>query len=209
MEIERKFLKKYLHKIAVDQITHKYKEQGYKISVEEEIGEYTADIIARKKDEVIVIEVKTEKLSSKKMENLAGIADYIRKQKNHKFLIVFATPPREKEIEISPIEILLFKYLTNNFPSELDELSSQTIIENVSNVEVFSVNIDNSSISIEGYGVIDISLNLGSSDNFDNKINESIPFDFDLILSFDNSKNLEIQEISKLEIDTSNYYDIL
>src|SRR5688572_23652933 len=126
MEIKRKYLQKYLHNIASEQVVSEYRDKGYFVSTEERIGKFHADIVARNDNETIVIEIKTGKLTSEKRESIAGIADYIRQQGNYKFLIIAATPPKEKKLEILNIEQILSDHFLNSTPDKLDELSTHT-----------------------------------------------------------------------------------
>ncbi len=210
MEINRKYLRKYLHQIAIDQLEDKYRSQNYKIYKDERFGDYQADLVVRRNNETIVIEVKTGKLTPERRRSIAAIADYVRKLKGHKFIIVVATEPKEKKFQIENIEELLFKYMIDDFPNDLDELSSHSRLNEVTDIDIDQVEIENNNIRIIGDGTVSVVLQMGSQgdqrvgDGF--SMNDSFPFEFDLTLQYNEKFELEISEVEKLKIDNSSYY---
>ena len=210
MKIKKQYLQKYLHDIAIQQISDEYIEKGYAVSKEEQIGKYQADIIARKSDETIVIEVKSGKMTSKKKESIEGIANYVRSLGKYKFFVVIATAPKEKKLEIEEIEELLFQNFMNDLPSELDELSTHTTLEEITDVDIDEILITGNSISIKGNAVVSVNLQIGSGSDQknDNGINTSdnFPFDFDMILGYNNNK-LQIIDAKSITVDTSAFYE--
>ena len=59
MKIDKQYLKKYYHRAAIDQLGDQYRKRGYEVTVEEKVGDYRVDMVARKDDTVIFFEVKT------------------------------------------------------------------------------------------------------------------------------------------------------
>lgn len=211
MEIKKKYLQKYLHRIAIEQIVEEYRQKGYIVSEEEKVGKYQADIIARKKNEIIVIEVKSGKMTPKKKEAITGIGNYVRNQGNYKFLVVIATPPREKKLEIDNIEHMLTQIMLEELPDELDQLSTHTMLDEVSDIDIDEISIDGKSILVKGNGVVNVELQMGSDgdqkrgDGF--KSSDNFPFDFDITLEYNDNHELQIIEVDKLDIDTSSFYE--
>jgi Holliday junction resolvase len=210
MEIKRKYLQKYLHSIATEQLVAEYREKEYVVSTDEKIGKYEADIVARKGQETIVIEIKVGRLTQQKKESIAGIADYVKAQGNYKFLIVVATAPKEKKIEVSDIEQILSDYFFNEMPEELDELSTHTRLEDVADVEIDEILIDGKEIFVKGSGVFNIEIQFGSDSDQNNdlgyKSNDTIPFEFDIVVEFNDNGELEVIEVNDLIVDTSSYH---
>lgn len=212
MEIKRKyFLGKYLHDSAIEQIAEDYIQKGYQISREEKLGKYRADLIARKGNESIVIEVKAGKLTPDRRKQIANLADYINSLGGYKFRIVIATPPKEKKLEIEELEVLLTHYILNDLPSELDELSSHTRLGEIYDIDIDEINISGENIFVKGDGVVSVELQFGSDSDQDkgdgHKTYDNFPFDFEITLGYNSRKELEITEIDKFEVDTSSYYD--
>ena len=212
MEIKKKYLSKYLHDIAIEQIAEDYIQKGYSVTKEEALGgKYYADIVARKNQEQIVIEVKTGKLNAEKKEKIANLADYVRSLGGYKFVIAIATPPKEKKLEIAELEQLITNYFHQDLPSELDSLSTHTRPDEVSDIDIDEINISSKSIFIKGNGVVSVEMQFGSDSDQNNddgfKINDNFPFDFALTLGYNDENKLEIVDVQKVEIDTSSYYE--
>jgi len=100
MKIKKKYLGKCLHEIAIEQIAEDYRQKGYTVSREEILGTFQADLVVRKDTEQLVIEVKAGKMTPDKKQRIAGIADYVRNLGGYKFLVVVATPPKEKNFKL-------------------------------------------------------------------------------------------------------------
>lgn len=210
MEIKKKYLSKYLNDIAIEQIAEDYIKNGYKVSKGEKLGNFRADLIARKASEQIVIEVKSGKMSLDRKKELAGLADYINHLGGYKFIVVVATPPKEKKLEINGIEQLISNYVHNELPDELDELSSNTIPDEVADIDIDEITVSGNSIFVKGGGVVTVELQFGSEkDNNEGfKTYDNFPFDFDMTLEYNSNNKLEIKKVNKFKIDTSSYYSI-
>lgn len=211
MEIKKRYLQKYLHDIAIDQIAEEYQQKGYLISKKEKLGKYESDLIARKENETVVIEVKSGKMTQDRKQVITELGNYVRKQGNFKFLIVIATPPKEKKLEIEEIEDLLTKILIEDFPSELDELSTHTRLEEVTDIDIDEIYIDGKNIFVKGDGVVNVELQFGSDSDQNSgegsKNHDSFPFDFQVTLEYDAVNKLRIAEVDSLAIDVSAYDD--
>ena len=211
MEIKKKYLGKYLHDIAIEQIAEDYIQKGYQVNKEELLGKFQADLVARKGEDQIVIEVKAGKMTPDRKQKIAGIADYVRSLGNYKFLVVIATPPKEKKLEIEDIETLISNYIHNDLPSELDELSSHTRPDEVFDIDIDEINISGENIFVKGDGVVSVELQFGTDGDQDKgdgfKSYDNFPFDFEITLAYNSKKELEIIEVDKFEVDTSSYYD--
>jgi len=212
MEISKQLIYKNLHFLAIEQIAEDYKAKGYVVEKEVSIGKYRADLLATKGDEKIIFEVKAGKLTSERKEQLAKLADYINSLGNYKFKVVVARQPQEKNIQISEFDDLLFDYLLNDLPSELDELSTHTTIETVYDIEIHHLLIhNNNEINVIGQGTIEVELQYGSDGDQtrgDGHIqSDSFPFDFDLYLSYDKKSKLYIKDDATITINTDSFYE--
>ena len=211
MEIKKKHLTKYLHDLAIEQIAEDYRSLGYTVRQEEKLGKFQADLVVSKGNENIVIEVKAGKLDSGRKEQLARLADYVKSLGNYKFQVVVATPPKDKIIEVESIEPLLNDYVLNNFPDELDELSTHTTPDEITDVDVDEIKIAKNSIEIKGTGVISVEIQFGSDGDFNRgdgwKGSDNFPFEFDLELNYNEKSELQISEVFYFKVDTSSYYE--
>lgn len=210
MQIEQKYIIKYFHRIAADQIADQYIEKGYSVKKEAVIGNFRADILAEKDDEKIVVEIKTHKLRSEAKRRLTEIADYINSLGQYKFVVAIALPPKQKNIEFTEIGTLLTEEFSLNLPADLEVLSTHTTVSDVRDVVISSVVINESSIDCEGYGIVDVMLQYGSDgdqtkgDGFQTQ--QSFSFEFNVCMVIKNNK-LEIDCFDKLDVDTSEFYD--
>jgi Holliday junction resolvase len=211
MKIKKKYLNKYLHDIAIDQMVEDYSQRGYIVKKEEMLGKYQADLIARKGDEQIVIEVKSGRMSPDRKAKIAGLADYIHNIGGYKFIAVIATPPKEKKLEIDDIDQLISDYIHNDSHSVIDILSSHSKIDEVIDVDVDEITFSGNLIFIKGDGVVSVELQFGSDGDLKkgegSKSFDSFPFDFEMSLKYNDAKKLEIFEVSKFKVDTSSYYE--
>jgi Holliday junction resolvase len=207
MEIKKKYYEKYLHDIAIEQIAEEYLQKGYDISKEEHLGEYQPDLVAKKGDETIVIEVKSGKMTPDKKEAIKQLGNYVRRHNNFRFLVAIATPPREKKLEISDIEDLLTHEMIENLPDQLKQLSSHSRIEELSDIDIDEIAINGKSIFVKGDGVVSVDIQYGSDSDQNSdeghKTYDSFPFDFELTLQYNDKNKLEIKEVNKLEVDIS------
>jgi hypothetical protein len=212
VEIKRKYLHKYLHELAIEQLSDEYRQNGYAVSTSEKLGSYETDFIARRSDEVIVIEIKTGRLTPERRKQIAALADYVRSiKKGYKFFAVVATPPKEKKLEIDNLSTLLTSYLIEHLPNELDELSTHTRIESVSDIDIDELTIEGDKVYVVGDGAIDVELQIGSDGDVRTDYgfvsHESFPFTFSIVLGFTRELKLEVEEFEELEIDTSSLYE--
>lgn len=207
MNIRPQVQQRYLHDMAIDQLVADYQEKGYQVDREKQIGDYKADLVATKGDEVIVFEVKTGAMNPQMQGRLAQIGDYVRNRKNHKFLVVVATPPKRKKIQVPELDQLLFDHLVDHFPTSLDELSGRTRITEVSGATVDELTVqEDGRLLIKGSAEIEVELNYGSGD--DGVTNEDyFPFTFELILKYTNERVLVVDEEKLIEVNTTSFYD--
>lgn len=207
MNIRPQVQQRYLHDMAIDQLVADYQEKGYQVDREKAIGAYQADLVVTKGDEVIVFEVKTGAMNPQMQNRLAQIGDYVRNRKNHKFLVVVATPPKRKKIEVPDLDRLLYDYLVDNFPENLDELSSHTRITEVSGATVDELTVrEDGRLLVKGSAEIEVELSYGSGDETDTN-EDYFPFTFEFILKYNNERTLVVDEEKLIEVDTSSFYN--
>ncbi|RYF67813.1 MAG: hypothetical protein EOO39_20540 [Cytophagaceae bacterium] len=194
-----------MHDIAVEQLMADYQAKGYQVAREEKIGNYRADLVARKADEVVVFEVKVGKMTPQKRAQIAGLGDYVKAQKNYKFLVVVATPPKPKKIDIPNLDEILYKYLVEDFPDELDSLSTRTRIENVVDTTVDELTVlEEGGFEAKGNGTVEVELQYGPT-NDASLSDDSFPFTFEIKLKQNDQNELILDEVIQLHVDTSSW----
>ncbi|MBF0456571.1 MAG: hypothetical protein HQK99_01585 [Nitrospirae bacterium] len=216
MKIDNKYTLMYLHDIVIAQLSDEYKAKGYKVYKEHKIGRYRADFVAQKNGETLVFEVLTGPLTQKRKDALKALTTYIKSKANHKFKFVYAAPPQDKIIDIENIEeIIRYEMYDNPIPAELDELSTHTRIDEVSDIDIYEIKIDkDGTISLDGTGIVSVILQYGSDSDVDSDMGDisyySFPFTFSAKLEYDSGTlGLKDKDSDNLEIniDTSKYYE--
>ena len=211
MKIEKKYFVKYFEKMAIEQIAEDYTRKGYTVTKEEMLGEFRADLIAKKDGEQLLIEVKSGKMTQEKKERIAKINDYIQRLGGYKFILVVVTPPNEKNIEIDDIETLINNHLTDSVPPELDALSTHTSLDEVTDIDIDEIEICCKNIVVKGNGVLTVKLQFSSDGDLrrgnGSEGYDSIPFKFNLTLTYDSSDKLQIEDDANFDFDTSAYND--
>ena len=187
MKIDKQYLKKYYHRAAVDQLCAQYNKRGYKVTVEERIGDYRVDMVARKDDSIIFFEVKTGDVRAETKARIKQQASYLKETyPGCKFFLIAVRYPDEDTIVIDNIEELVYDYLVSSgIPSDLDELSTHTSIEDVESVSVNSIEINRES---------------------DAPFYMSFPFTMKGELEYNDGK-LEMVDMTEFEADTSEFYE--
>lgn len=212
MEISKQLIYKNLHFLAIEQLAEEYKAKGFLVEKEKQLGNYRADLVVSKDKEKIVFEVKAGRMSPQRKEQLAKLTDYVNSLGDYKFKIIIARSPKEKNIQIAEFEELFFDYFKNDLPSELDELSTHTTIETISDIEIHELIVHSGNeIKVIGQGIIEVRLQYGS-DGDERRGDghyqyESFPFDFDLYLSYDSQEKLTINDTAFIVIDTDSFYE--
>lgn len=207
MNIRPQYQQRYLYNMAVDQLVADYQERGYQVDREKKIGDYLADLIATKGDEVIVVEVKAGSITPQKRKQLVQIGDYVRTRKNHKFLVVVAIPPKKKKIAIPELNQLLFQYVGQHIPENFNVLSPYPRITKVSETVVseLTINKDGSMVA-SGTGIITAEFLYGNSDKQSIDIEDVFPFDFDVVLQYNDNHELTLAK-ADIHVDVSSYDD--
>lgn len=102
----------------------------------------------------------------------------------------------------SRIDTQLYGHLADQTPEELDELSSGTRVEAVTDVDFDSVIVSGSGVHARGRATVELELNYGGGEERDGlTTSASVPFFFDVVLGHD----LHLREVVELDFDTSEF----
>lgn len=207
MKIDRQYLKKYYHRAAVDQLCEQYKRRGYKVTVEERVGDYRVDLVARKDNTIIFFEVKTGDVRAETKSRIKQQASFLKeKYPGSKFFLIAVRYPEEDTIVIDNIEEIVYDYLVGSgIPSDLDELSTHTTIEDVESISINSIEISNDNILIECEGRIGVQLDYDNRES-DTSFHMSFPFTMKGELKYNDGK-FQMVDMEEFEADTSEFYE--
>lgn len=206
MRIRDEISRKYWREAAIEELAETYAAQGYDIQRGAQIGNYPADLLIKKGEELVVFAVKSDDWSKEKIKEVQNVRHEVVHQLGGKFNLILASPPQEKVIEVTGIEDILLSALQND-PQELSELAMHTTIEGVSDAMITSVRIEKNRIHAEGSGVVSVEIQWGSNgDNHsDRRIAATDNFPFQFKLLFDG--NLNILATPAIEVDVSSFYE--
>jgi len=199
-------VERYLELTKIEEIASEMINKGYNISKDHKISNLSYDLLAEKNGEKIFIEVKSGKALQNHRDRIKQMASTAKKIENAVFKLVVVNPPRTKSIEIENIENILYECFIEKLPSELDQLSTHTLVSGLSNVEITDVSINSEKILVSGEGLVEVNLQYGSrsdQDEEDEFYYETFPFDFNVFLSLE----LNLLECESLSVDTSSFYE--
>ncbi|MBO0952183.1 pPIWI-associating nuclease domain-containing protein [Fibrella forsythiae] len=144
-------------------------------------------------------------MTPQKREQISGLGDYVSAQKNYKFLVVVATPPKPKKIEIPNLDELLYEYVVNHFPDELNSLASLARTENVVDTSVDELTVlEEGRFEAKGNGTVEVELQYGPT-NDGSLSDDSFPFTFEIKLKQNEQNELILEEVVQLHVDTSSW----
>lgn len=209
MRIRSDIVKKYWHEAAIADLASTYKTKGYEVEKDAKVGNYEADLVLKKDNELIVIEVKSGSWPKEKTAEVQSIRNEVVHKLGGKFNLVLVSPPPQETVnEIEGLEDILFELLVEEdaYRDDLEILSTHTIIEEVSNVVLSSLSIEKNRLHVQGAATVSVSLNYGSNSESEkddgDATTDSFPLDFDIVLD----GNLKIVEVIKLEVNTASHY---
>ena len=208
MQIDYKYIEKYYHRMAEDQITDQYKKMGYTVKREVPLGRFRADLVIENESEKIVIEIKTRQLRSEVKTRLKDIADYVKSLGDYKFRIAIAIPPKNKQITVDGIEDALLDAMNYSIPDNIDILATHSRIEEVHDVDIHTLCINGQEVNCIGEGVLDVMLQYGSDGDQARgdglETTESFSFKFDVNLELEKNKIRNV-DIINIDVDTSEF----
>jgi hypothetical protein len=98
----------------------------------------------------------------------------------------------------------LLAFLLDHVPSDVDEMSSQTTIDDVSDVEVEAVEVRRTGIHVRGRATLDVQLNFSGGNARDGlTLDERLPLTFDVDLD----PALKLGTVHQIHVDTSEFYE--
>ena len=188
----------YLEQAKRSEMAARLQSEGFTVSTELRQGDVVFDLAATKDGRTVVYEFKSEqpkfnKAGLKRLQDAARTSGY-------EFHVVVVRPPRRVQVEISDLDEQLQDYMINTrFPEELDELSTHTTIDGVSDVEVSEIHVGPGKIKISGSGNVEVGFQYGGNSDEPLISGDSFPFTFDAVLSADG----RLLSVPELSIDTS------
>ncbi|EOG8085188.1 hypothetical protein OGW18_04075 [Citrobacter sp. CK184] len=104
------------------------------------------------------------------------------------------------------LQDILFNHVISNFPSELDILAHNVIVESVSPEELGVTYLEENGITVAVSGTVYVTQEYGKGDDF-TELHENYPFSISIELNVDDPTDITIDQ-SDFEIDTSSWFDV-
>lgn len=207
MATRDKYLAHYYEKATIDQLVEEYRLKGYNVTREVRLDKYRVDILAEKDNSLTYIEVEGKRLDGSARKRLSEIENLVNSIPNARFIIVPARYSEEKSIVFNGLDDILYEYMMEDFPDELDELSTHTRIDEVDSVILDSIRIYGQDIVIKCSGQVSVYLQYGSDSDQEGMkpMTMSFPFEFEGTVSWVED-NYRVTEVDMLRIDTGEYY---
>lgn len=182
---------------AIQKITKELERDGFSINKEYSIF----DLYAEKGDDKRIYEFKIGKNRIQKRQFIALQEEV--KRLGAKLYIVYLEIPRSKEVDFEGLDQIIYEDLLNDFPSEIDALSTHTTIESIEDIEIDSINISDSIVKLTGSGTINVHLQFGSRSDLKNNdaVEDVGSVDFFFKLSVDVANNEVIKRYYKIDIE--------
>lgn len=202
MVLESKYLIEAYRNAMIKQLSEKLEAEGYKITFEKSF-----DLKAIKNNIIKVYEFKFRNSSKTIYENEEMVNNFINRAKEigAEPIVIYMSSPNKANIEYNDLGHKIMEYLIDNFPDELDELSTHTSIEEVYIEQIYNISIDNV-IHLDGDATICVILQYGSDSDSDDEDDDestmSFPMDFSVVINW----NETIEELA-YNINTESFYE--
>lgn len=194
----------YLEAAKIEEVAKDLEAAGYTVVRHVHEGDIVYDLVAAKDDRKVVYEVQAGSQLGKSAGTIRRLREQARERGYDEFRLVVVNPPRERVVEIPGLDGIFFDHMVNNIPQELDMLSSHTLLEGVSQLDINAITVEAAGIRVVGSGVVDVELEYGGGREPDGLSWETdFPFAFDVLLNH----ALEVEEVYELRIDTSSFYE--
>lgn len=201
---EAKF--RYLGAAKTEQVVKDLEARGYMVQLDVPSGsEPNAprfDILARRGEETLAIEVKVAGASKSSAEQIAHLRKLARMQGINEFQVVVAHPPQTVVAEVEGLEAALERYLIDHTPESLISDFPHARLEEVSDVDLDELSVGADEINVAGEGLIAVTLVFGGGEERDGlDIYERFPFQFTATL--DSARRIVTADVT---VDTSSWW---
>jgi hypothetical protein len=194
----------------VAELTEQLHSDGYTVTASKQADDLGIDLIARKGTEVIGYEVKSARGPALAPEVLSRLQAALRQGTLTELrLVTVESASSTPTAEVIGIEDALSHWLSEHNVPELDELSSETRVDSVEDVELVSLLAYPDRLQAEGTGTLTVELNFDGGaerDGMSSKVGLPLAFEADLTPSTD-GKHFVVQDLKRREIDTSVLYN--
>lgn len=207
MQKRDNYLARYYERATIDQLIDEYKQKGYNVQRDVRLDKFRVDLLAEKDGQSVYIEVVGKRQDGEARRRVEALDEYIRYLPNARLIVVPLRYSDEKQIEFKDLSGVLFEYFMDDFPDELDELSTHTRLEYVDSVDIDALKVYGQNIIIKCSGLVCVSLQYGSDSEQEDRPASlmSFPFEFEGTVTWKDDEYV-VTEVDYLRIDTGEYY---
>jgi hypothetical protein len=207
MQIRDNYLAKYYEKATIDQLADEYKQKGYNVQRDVKVDKFRVDLMAEKDGHFVYIEVVRKIMDREARRRVESMEVYFRNLPNSCLIIVPLRYSNDKQIEFNGLNEILFEYFIDDFPDELDELSTHTKLQVVDSVVIDSIKVYGCDIILKCSGQVGVEVQYGSDlEQEESQLSSmSYPFIFGGTVTWKDDKYV-VTEVDYLRIDTGEYY---
>ena len=191
-------LNEYLEAAKVAELAEQLRAGGYEVALDSRVDDVVLDLVARKDRHVIAYEVKATDTLRGTEHQLQCIREIVRRH-GYEFRLVLVTPPHRVDVEIADFEQSLADYITNDMPSELNQISRHTVIEGIVDAEFDRVVIGHDTIEVAGSASIEVELQYDDEGDVD--FSTTFPLTFTATMDHDLSIT-----VATVRVDTEKFF---
>lgn len=175
MRIGMQEINEAIYWVALQKLKKSLENEGFEVTSKKDMDPY-CDLFAEKNDDkrMYILKIGKNKTQQRVLSKIQEVA----KEKRAKLFVTYLEQPKTSKIEYDGLENMLFDYLINHMPDELDILSTHTALEDINDLEINSISIVGDKIKIEGSARIDVELKYGSTHDDIDEMNDSFEFVF-------------------------------
>lgn len=185
------------------EVAFQLEHEGYKLEWEAPLDGQRADIVARKPEaKTLVYEFKLPDNLRKSSEQIRGLRRAAADQ-GYEFKLVVVTPPKRIDVSVRGLEQTLTEAFQNHFSETgLDSVASFALIENITDVEITSLDVHGGFADVEGHGIVSVRLESGGGEERDGVTSyDTFPFEYQITLD----PQQHVVGIPLLHVDTSSF----
>ena len=191
----------YLQAAKIEEVASRLEAEGYRVVVGPSGQDDGYDLVAERGAEKLAIEVKDRASLKHFADEISRLRRRARDQ-GYDFRLIVVNPPAEVKAEVAGIREELRNRLIDELPHELDALSTDTRVKDVSEVEIDSIQVTTEGVRVEGNAVVEIELEYDGGGERDGlSWDTDFPFSFDVLLG----RDLHIEQAYDIQVDTSSF----
>ena len=191
----------YLEAAKTRDLADRLQQSGYDVTIDPGDG---LDLAAAKGGRRIAYEVKARSDLGASEDLTRDLREMAIRKGYDEFRLVVVNPPRDVRVCVAGLERLLEEHLRDAVPDELQVVSSNTLVDDVADIEIDTLEVTQEGVHVAGSGVVETTLVYGggeSSDVISGRMD--FPFDFDVILD----RELHLEDVKRIAVDTTGFYE--